>query len=467
MADPDILQQYLLESANAVSKVAKSIESISDMTPYDAQLSSAVLLGLPKPSAANVSSLVSFKKREMPTGALPPDVLEAVSITRFAQEYNTRRVESAMREIIEYINELPVPGNSSISPFGCFSVRNGARKGILDDMRERITVGVGLSYSGEPVVDRTKYETGSTSSMGTQSVRTLQETDMDENEAIDILKGMFSLLGMSEKDIVELKNKTKNSKVLSIAMKWARSVENQILSAANTSSEQTLTQSHMTGAMNGLYDMNRILRCSLYRSASQLSTEGEISAVQKAMKNCMALLSANAMEQTISTLLFYACFKVENTPEEMIAREAKQINKIKILARHPTEVFTSLCFFLQSFHVSCTEALMSVGSPMYVQYTENIIRNLLMDYSSCAASTHWENLNALLAKRREIHGKSTNLRKDILDCRVNLSSPMYIVIYDALGFVKGFIDSLNNFLVDVKNKQDLLDRFYNVRNRNQ
>ena len=90
-----VFEQYLLESTNAIVKVARS------------------------------------------------DILNAVSVTKFGQEYHNKRAERNMSEIFGYINRLPVPGKVSMcrrNGYSCGWSSGGASTKALNKMRDNNAV---------------------------------------------------------------------------------------------------------------------------------------------------------------------------------------------------------------------------------------------------------------------------------------------------------------------------------------
>ncbi|KAK3883925.1 hypothetical protein Pcinc_011780 [Petrolisthes cinctipes] len=455
-----VLEEYLLESANAVVNVANNVENMANIIPQDAQVMSAVLLGTPKPSASDVVSLVNFKRRKVTKDELPSDILDAVSVSRFSQELHIRRAENAMMQICGHISRLSVPGKTSTSSSmalgGVYSCGEAGRRS-LNKMREKNSIGIGLSLNGEPVLDKGKYETGSTAAIASPT----EEIEVADVEAT--LIDMLDSLNINPSDLKNVVELTKRTNAYNLALKWSKSVEHQLDPSIAHSSENTLTEMYMPNAMEGIHDMYRIFRDSFLHIASQLTKIEDIDAVQIGMKNCMSLISSNALERAITAILFYSCFKVTNTTKELVGIEGGTVKKTKIERRKVNDIYVSLCFFFQSFHVSYADALYGLNDLInHRSYAEGYIRSLLTGYSYDSDGS-WAAFNQVLDKRREILRRDSGLREDVLDCRVNLSGPMYVVICDALHAVREIVESSENFLQGVHNKQILLNKYFDGR----
>ena len=461
-----VVEQYLLESTNAIVNVARSVESSfpDDFTHQDAQVASAILFGTPKPSAKDVVSLVNHRRREVPKNELSSDILNAVSITRFGQEYHTKRAERDINEIFSYINRLPVPGKVSVyrksGGYGCGLSSAGTK--ALDKMRDYNAVNIGLTMAGDPVLDKEKYVSASANPGAT--------AEFDEAVVKDTLLDMFSLLKIEIGDIESLIQLTE-LKAINIAKRWAESVEKQLLSSFITpvqqqqqhQFDQTMTEMYMTDAKEGLYSLCNLIRDTFFKPASQLTRVQDVDDMQANMKKCMSLINVNALERMVSALLFYSCFKVVDSPKETIALEGGVTKKKKIIKRSTNDMFVGLCFFFQNFHTSYADALFGVNDLVnHRSYTEGIVRSLLSGYSYDFDGP-WTIFNHVLDKRREIINRGQSVREDVLDCRVNLSSPMYVVVSDALASVRQLVESLESFLLDVRDKHLILESYYNVR----
>lgn len=464
-----IFKQYLLESTNAIVNVARNVESFSDVvTPQDAEVASAILFGTPKLSAGDVASLVNYKRRQVPKDELSSDILNAVSVTKFGQEYHTKRAERDMSEIFGYVNRLPVPGKVSVyrrSGYGCGLSGGDASTKALNKMRDRNAVNIGLTMAGDPVLDREKYVSASTNPV--------TELELDEVTVKDTLLDMFSLLEIESRDIDSLIRLTK-MKAIDIAIRWAESVEKQLLSSSIVTvvqqqqqqhqADQTMTEMYMSDAKEGIHSLCSLVRDTFFKPASQLTRVQDVDDMQTNMKKCVSLINVNALERMVSALLFYSCFKVVDSPKETIAFEGGVKKNLKIIKRSTNDIFVSLCFFFQTFHTSYADALFGVNDLVnHRSYTEGIVRSLLSGYSYDFDGP-WTTFNHVLDKRREIINRSQGVREDVLDCRVNLSGPVYVVVSDALGFVRQLNDSLENFLSDVRDKHLILESYRNVRN---
>lgn len=454
-----VFEQYLLESANAVVNVARNVESFSDaVTPRDAGVTSAILFGTPKPSAEDVASLVNYRRRQIPKDELSSDILNAVSITKFGQEYHNKRAEQSMCEIFGYIDRLPVPGKRR-GGYGCY-----ASTKALNKMRDHTAVNIGLTIAGDPVLDKEKYVSASTNPRATAETI---GTDREFNEAVvkDTLLDMFSLLRIEIEDINSLIQLTK-MKAIDIAIRWAESVEKQLLSNfmdQQQQVEQTMTEMYMSDAKEGIISLCNLFRDTFYKPASQLTRMQDVDDMQANMKKCMSLINVNALERMVSALLFYSCFKVVDSPKETIALEGGVTKKKKIIKRNTNDIFVSLCFFFQNFHIAYVDALFNVNNLRnHRSYIDGIVRSLLSGYSY-DFDAPWTTFNHVLNKKREIINRSQGVREDVLDCRVNLSSPMYVVVSDALGSVRQLVDSLENFLLDVRDKHLILESYHNAR----
>nr|BDT63183.1 MAG: wsv308-like protein [Hemigrapsus takanoi nimavirus]GBG35376.1 wsv308-like protein [Hemigrapsus takanoi nimavirus] len=468
-----VFEQYLLESTNAIVNVARNVESFSDVfTPQDAELTSAILFGTPKPSAGDVASLVNYKRRQVPKDELSSNILNAVSVTKFGQEYHNKRAERNMSEIFGYINRLPVPGKVSVyrsSGYGCGLSGGGASTKALTKMRDHNSVNIGLTMAGDPVLDKEKYVSGSTDPRATAETIGMEQ-ELDEAVVKTTLLDMFSLLEIESDDIDSLIKLTK-MKAIKIAIRWAESVEKQLLSSFIASVDQqqqhqvdqTLTEMYMSDAKEGIHSLCNLVRDTFFRPASQLTRVQDVDDMQANMKKCVSLINVNALERMVSALLFYSCFEVLDSPQETIALEGGVIKKKKIIKRSTNNIFVALCFFFQNFRTSYADALFGLDDLVnHRSYTEGIARSLLSGYTYDFDGP-WTTFNHVLDKRREVINRSPGVREDVLDCRVHLSSPMYAVVSDALGSVRQFVDSLENFLLDVRDKYLILESYYNVR----
>lgn len=461
-----VFKQYLLDSTNAIINVARSIESFSDViTPQDAEVASAILFGTPKPSAGDVASLINYRRRQVPKDELSSDILNAVSVAKFGHDYHNRRAERNMSEIFDYINRLPVPGKVSLyRRYGCGS---DASTKPLNKMRNYSAVNIGLTVTGDPVLDKEKYVSASTNPKATaDTIGT--ERAFDEAAVKDTLLDMFSLLNIEIGDIDSLIQLTK-MKAIDIAIKWAESVEKQLLSnfivdsGIQQQQSQTMTEMYMSDAKEGIHSLCNLVRDTFFKPASQLTRLQDIDDMQANMRKCVSLIKVNALERMVSALLFYSCFKVVDSPKETIASEGGVMKRKKIIRRKTNDMFVGLCFFFQNFHTSYADALFGINDLVnHRSYTEGIVRSLLSGYSYDFDGP-WTTFNNVLDKRREIINRSQGVREDVLDCRVNLSSPMYVVISDALGSVRQLVESLENFLLDVRDKNLILDSYYNGR----
>lgn len=455
-----IFRQYLLDSTNAIVNVAmrvESEESLDVFTPQDVQVASAILFGTPKPSGFDTASLVNYRRRQVPKDELSSEILNAVSVAKFGQEYHNKRAERNMSEIFDYINRLPVPGKISVytrSGYGCDL--NGGTK-ALNKMRDYNSVNIGLTMAGDPVLDKERYVSASTTTTETT------EHKFDEEIVKNTLIDMFSSLKIESEDIESLIQLTK-MKAIEIAMKWAKSVEKQ-LQQQQHQVEQTMTEMYMPDAKEGIHSACNLVRETFFKPASQLTRVQDIDDMQTNMKKCVSLINIHALERIVSALLFYSCFKVKDSPKETIALEGGVKKKKKIIKRNINDIFVGLCFFFQNFHTSYADALFGVNNLVnHRLYTEGIVRSLLSGYSYDFDGP-WTTFNNVLDKRREIINRSQGVREDVLDCRVNLSSPMYVVVSDALGSVRQLVDSLENFLLDVRDKHLILESYYNVRDQ--
>ena len=458
-----VFEQYLLASTSAVIEVARSIESFPDVfTPQDAEVASAILFGTPKPSAEDVASLVNYKRRRMAKDELSSDILNAISVTKFGQEYYNKRAERNMREIFDYVNRLLVPGKDSVykrSRYSCGLSGSGASSKALSKMHDHNAVHIGLTVTGDPVLDKEKYVL--------ESPRHSNEMEHEVNDinVRTMLLDMFSLLEIENEDIDSLIQLTKK-KAIDIATKWADSVEKQLNSShtASVPKKVTMTELYMSDAKEGIHSLCNLVRDTFFKPASQLTQEQDVDDMQANMKKCVTLINVNALERMVSALLFHSCFKVVDSPKELIALEGGVRKKKTIIKRSPDDMFVSLCFFFQNFHISYADALFGVDDLVsHRSYTEGIVRNLLSGYSYDFDGP-WMTFNHVLDKKRELINRSRGVREDVLDCRVNLSSPMYVVVSDALCSVRQLVDSLENFLSDVCNKHNILELYYNVRN---
>lgn len=452
-----VLEDYLLQSAQAVAAVAQKVEDMPRMTPQDAQVLSAVLLGTPKPSASDVVSLVNYKRRRVNKEDLPAEILSAISVSRFAQECMGGRVGDAVREICGYIGRVLVPGKKGSGNRRGGGILGGGpcqQRKMLDRMRERRLIGVGMTLTGKPVVDTDRYI----------FLPPEDEQAKDETGVRTKLKTMFSSLKIDDDDlksVIELTNKTN---ALNTALAWASSVRAQTTDSETTPvAEDTITEVCLADAIDGVYDMYNMFRDNILKTASQLTKEEDIDKVQNGMKRCVDLINANALERVITALLFYSCFRDVSAPQDLIGKEGGAAKKITLQQRNENDIFTALCFFFQSFPVSYADILFSANNlASHRTYAEGYVRSLLMGYSN-DPGVPWTALNEVLNKKREIVRNRAGVREDIVECRVNLSSPMYVVIYDALDTVRELVEGLENFLIDVRDKQILFDNFSNGR----
>ena len=463
-----VFKQYLLESTNAIINVARNIESFSDaITPQDAEVASAILFGTPKPSAGDVSSLINYRRRQVTKDELSSDILNAVSVAKFGHEYHNKRAERNMNEIFDYINRLPVPGKVSTyrTGYGC---GGDASTKPLNRMRNHNAVNIGLTVTGDPVLDKEKYVSASTNPRATaETIGTQRE--FDEAAVKNTLLDMFSMLNIEIGDIESLIQLTK-MKAIDIAIKWTESVEKQLLSNFILDSEiqqrqqsQTMTEMYMSDAKEGIHSLCNLVRDTFFKPASQLTRLQDVDDIQAHMRKCVSLIQVNALERMVSALLFYSCFKVVDSPKETIASEGGVIKRKKIIRRTTNDIFVGLCFFFQNFHTSYADALFGVNDLVnHRSYTEGIVRSLLSGYSYDFDGP-WTTFNNVLDQRREIINRNQGVREDVLDCRVNLSSPMYVVVSDALGSVRQLVESLENFLLDVRDKNLILESYYDAR----
>ena len=320
-----ILDRYLVEVANAVNNVARDVESLpDDLTQQDAGVISAILFGTPKPSAENVASLVNYMRRQMPIDNLSSDILNAVSVTKFGLDKHVYRAQEDMKELLNYIHTLPVPGKSSRRRFFCHT----SEALSLYKMRDRHDVDIGLCVTGDPILNKEKYEYSAT----TFSPNTDATKQFDEEAAKKTLLDMFSLLHIEIADIDSLIKITK-LRAINTALAWADSIEIQLSSnlLPNQSLPQTLTEVHLSSAEEEIQYLFNLLRTTFFRSAaSQLTRVEDVNCLQHSTNKCVALIYNNALERMLTALLFYSCFTIEASPKEMIAQEGGAIKKKKI-----------------------------------------------------------------------------------------------------------------------------------------
>lgn len=465
-----VLEDYLLQSARAVAAVAQRVEEMPGMTPQDAQVLSAVLFGTPKPSASEVVSLVNYKRRRISKEDLPAKLLSAISVSRFSQDSMSRRAGDAVREICGHIGRVKVPGKG-INTMGCGILGDKQRK-MVDRMRERHSIAIGMTSSGAAVVDIGKYTikttnpdtlTDTASPSNSPPEDSLTSTRTGRNTIKKKLQTIFASLDLDDKDLDSVISLVDKTKALHTALAWAGSVKAQLFDKKTAPQEDTITGACLTDAIDGVYDMYNMFRDNFLQTASPLTKEEDINKVQNGMKRCVDLINANALERVVTALLFYSCFKVVNETKELIGIEGGVKKKLCIELRNSDDIFTALCFFFQSFPANYADILYSVDNlTAHRAYAEGYVRNLLTGYSN-DPGTPWEALNEALNKKREIVRNRAGLRDDVVECRVNLSSPMYVVIYDALSTIRELVEGLENFLIDVRDKQILFDNYLNGR----
>lgn len=449
-----VLEDYLLQSAMAVATVAKKVEDMPRMTPQDAQVLSAVLLGTPKPSASDVVSLVNHKRRKVKKEDLPADLLSAISVSRFSQEYMVKRTSYAVGELWRYIQQVPVPGRGRNNRRWCGLSSGGYdnQKKMINRMRDRHSICIGLTPSGKPIVDTNRYKLEDSDST--------TDATVDNERVKKKLKDIFLRLQIDDNDLDTVIKLTKNTNAVEIASKFADSVKSQLIDKKSTPEENTLTEICMDEAIGGVYELYNMFKENILKSASQLTKEEDINKIQNGMHRCMDLIIANALERVTTALLFYSCFRVIVTPQEQIGHEGGAVKKLSIKRRNCNDIHTALCFFFQSFPVCYADILYCiVNTPNnHKSYAERHVMSLLTGYSNDPV-VPWTALNEGLNKKREIARNQAGVREDVLECRLNLSSPMYVVINDALDTFRELVEGLENFLIDVRDKQILFDNF--------
>ncbi|KAK8388709.1 hypothetical protein O3P69_020599 [Scylla paramamosain] len=170
-----VLEQYLLESTNAIVNVARNVKSLSGViTPQDEEVASAIMFGTPKTSAKDVASLVNYRRK---------------------------RVEQNMSKIFGYINRLPVPSKVSVykrSGYGCGLSGGGASH---NKMRDHNTMNIGLTMASGTVLDKEKYVSAP---KVTVAQTTGPECELDEETVVTTLLHMFSLLNIENDDFDSL-----------------------------------------------------------------------------------------------------------------------------------------------------------------------------------------------------------------------------------------------------------------------
>lgn len=449
-----IFTEYLLDATSAIINVARRVESLSDkISPEDAEIASAILFGTPKPSAGDIASLINHRRRQMSKSDLSSYILDSVSVTKFGQGYHNNRAERDMKEILNYIWRMPIPGKDSMYR------RNNSWRGFgvsLNRMCDRNMVNIGLSVNGEPILDKEKY------APPRPGIVNIQNNVFNEIDVRTKLLDIFKLLNIKNDDIDSLIRITR-LKVIDIAKVWAESVETQLQSNSDTTTTTTsITEKYMSDAKEGVHYLGDLVRDTLFKPTSQLTQVQDVDDMQTNMKKYIFLINVNALERMVSALLFYSCFEVLDSPQETIALEGGVRKKKIIVKRDINNIFFCLCFFFQNFSTSYVDALIGTSDLVnHKSHLERIVRNLLSGYSF-DSDDPWTSFNHVLDKRREIINRNQGLRKDMLDCRVNLSSSMHVVVSDALGSVRRLNNSLENFLSDLRDQNQILKSYYNA-----
>lgn len=459
-----ILEDYLLQSARAVARVAQKVEGMSGMTPQDAQVLSAVLLGVPQPSASDVVNLTNFKRRKITKDNLPPGLLSAISVSRFLHDCMSSRVGAAVRELYGYMGRVFVPGKESHNKRGCGIAGRclGAERKMVERMRARRLINIGLSSSGKALVAPGSYKFRARAGSpdrgpGTDSQLPISRDTQTKTK--ERLTNMLSALGVSQDDLESVVDLTVKTSAVETAEQWAGLVSSQVSDEETIPKEDTITKARLADAIDGLYDMYNMFRDNILKTASQLTNEEDIVKVQSGMKRCVDLINANVLERVITALLFYSCFKDVSSAQDLIGREGEVVQTTCIEKRGTADIFMALCFFFQSFPACYADILHSLNNGFrHRTYAEGYARNLLTGYSG-DTSAPWTAFNEVLDKKREIALNRARLREDVVESRVNLSGPMYVVIYDALDTIRELVEGLENFLIDVREKQILFDKY--------
>lgn len=453
----NILEGYMLDSTNALLRAASKIEDISDNTPRTSAISNAILFGNPKPSASDVLMAMDIRLKNTPNSEIPRDVLDGISIARFGQNCYTKMIEGMVEEIYKVIDSLEVvttSGRTARLSLSAFNRRDGLAK-----LRSETFVGIGVSKGGDPVVDKTKYSlAGTTEQFASSEEVTDEMTIRVKNKLLNI----FSDLNL-EVDVIDNVIKVTKGLALKNAVAWADAVQKQIAQPATGQVDLvSISYEYVSEAIEGAHQIHNMICRTINRQASQLTTVDDIFVFRENVTKCLDAINIYSLEKLMTVILFYSCFKIEDTSHEMLGRDAGIVKKTKIKTRDRETILFNLCYFFQIFPSKYVDVLFSINDLQNARiYGIDVIGGLLKGYGP-DFSAPWVKLVDILDKRLEVVKKMTEegARKDFLESRANLSSPMYVVVSNFLNTVNGIVSSQDNFLSHFREKNNILEKYH-------
>lgn len=455
-----ILERFMLDSANAVLRVASTIEEISDNTPRTSAISNAILFGIPKPSAGDVLMAMDIRLKKTSNSEIPKDVLDAISIAKFGQSCYIDMIEEMVKEIYSVIESLEVVTTSGRTVSLSISAMN--RRDGLAKLRSESFVNIGVSRGGDPVVDKTKYSLVGNPKQFPSSEGILD--NMTTNVKRRLLE-VFSALKI-EADVIDNIIKLTKGVALKTAIAWADAVQRQIYQPSTGQVDPvSISYEYVPEAIDGAHQIHNMIRRNMNMHASQLTTVDEILEFRENVTKCLDAISIYSLERLITVILFYSCFKIEDTTKEALGRDAGTVKKTKIKARDQEDILFNLCYFFQIFPSKYVDVLFSINDLQNARiYGIDIIGGLLRGYGP-DFNAPWSRLTYILEKRLEVVNKMTEegARKDFIESRSNLSSPMYVVVSNFLKAITGIVSSKDNFLSHLREKKNILENYYNGR----
>ena len=496
-----IVEDFTLESSKCALRAAFELERCyaenngePALSPvFSAHILARLFGNMPRlPRVSDISLLGSdFKTRAAYTHRELVRDVPFFSIARFGQEYNQQRLDDSFRRIDRIFRNLYVvkpilPGDAHHTNFydDIFISRrhhdivrhNGAP--LLDDAMYSIHASV--SAGGGAVLDFTRYRLCESGSQAPPPYRPATTTDLISSVESGI-NGLFGNKGGDGQHTNGLIN-TVLQKVLPKTQAWANDFTEKLKYASNIAEgggggflghniyqEKSVMETHMTDTKMALAKTLHLIRRSSGRTVTQLSTVEELNSFRENIDCCRNTLIMGTKERIVSTLLFYVSFKPSSGSELNYIRkkvgtltESGRIDDynepiIEIERRTLYETLFGLCYFFKVLPPVYTDFLFSLESLSKTKLYDNRLVTHLSNSCDQNFDALWDRYIDFLQKRIEFLKKlrDTDKKIDGVDVCNNLMGPTHTLVSDVALALENIKYSLNNFLVDLREKYNL------------
>nr|BDV50191.1 MAG: wsv308-like protein [Chiromantes dehaani nimavirus] len=451
-----ILEDYMNTTAAAVLTVVESVEKLRTeggvriLSPEEAAAISVAMYGAPpKPAASNVTSIVSppYKRLVLEDKSIVDDVVISMSIARHGIENNRSRVEAAVEVICRIMEEITTTTHSTKQPYV--------------DTLDRVFVG--LNNDNTPRVDCTKYKL-----VGDNKDITL--ASFQKREVIDSVEGnlkeMLSKVQRSNNNLKSYIETLANNIRMNFIISWANNVETALKKETQQQSTPPPPNYFPYEVQMAVQNIKNLVGKSYLRTATQLTSDRDISDFQKAADTCYTALMTETHERIVSNILFNANFKIveENKKDYVKNRLGVMAGTVKesisIERRNANETLFYLSFMFKIMPPEFVDCVLTFPSAdlSYHGHSGTRLTPLLSNYGPPFEDS-WIRFKEVLSERSSAVKAENGRRIDYVDATANLTGPVYVLVLDMANAFQAQRTCAYTFLNEIKEQYRLWTKF--------